>query len=43
MLEAVNHHTINASNAKVMAALIPSEQRQTVLLDGEPLEGVDKF
>ncbi len=25
-----------------MLALIPGEQRQTVLLDGEPLEDVDK-
>ncbi len=32
MLEAVNHHA-----AKVMSALIPGEQRQTVLLDGEQL------
>ncbi len=29
--------------AKVMSALIPGEQRQTVLLQGEPLEDVDKF
>ncbi len=27
----------------VMPALIPGEQRQAVLLDGEPLEDVDKF
>ncbi len=26
-----------------MSALIPGEQRQAVLLDGEPLEDVDKF
>ncbi len=26
-----------------MSSLIPGEQRQVVLLDGEPLEGVDKF
>ncbi len=34
---------INASKTKVMSALIPGEQRQAVLLDGEPLEDVDKF
>ncbi len=27
----------------VMSALISGEQRQVVLLDGEPLEGIDKF
>ncbi len=49
LLEAVNHHTaaagmrINALKTKVMSALIPGEQRQAVLLDGEPLEDVDKF
>ncbi len=32
-----------ASNTKVMSALIPYEQRQAVLLDGEPLEDVDKL
>ncbi len=32
-----------ASKTKVMSALIPGEQRQAVLLDGEPLEDVDKF
>ncbi len=26
-----------------MSALIPGEQHQAVLLDGEPLEDVDKF
>ncbi len=47
--EAVNRHAasvgmcINASKTKVMSALIPGEQRQAVLLDGEPLEDVDKF
>ncbi len=35
--------SINASKTKVMLALIPGEQRQAVLLDGEPLEDVDKF
>ncbi len=41
LLEAVNRHAaavsmrINASKAKMMSALIPSEQRQAVLLDGE--------
>ncbi len=34
---------INASKTKVMSALIPGEQRQTALRDGEPLEDVDKF
>ncbi len=34
---------INASKTKVMSALIPGEQRQAVLLDGEPYEDVDKF
>ncbi len=34
---------INASKTKVMSALIPGEQRQAVLFDGEPLEDVDKF
>ncbi len=34
---------INASKTKVMSALIPGEQRQAVLLDGEPSEDVDKF
>ncbi len=34
---------INASTIKVMSALIPGEQRQAVLLDGEPLKGVDKL
>ncbi len=28
---------------KVMSALVPDEQRQAVLLDGEPLEDVEKF
>ncbi len=46
-LAAVNHHAvgmrINASKTKAMSALIPGEQRQAVLLNGEPLEGVDKF
>ncbi len=48
LLEAVNRHAavgmhINASKTKVMSALIPGEQRQAVLLDGEPLEDIDKF
>ncbi len=48
-LEAVNRRAaavgmrINASKIKVMSALIPGEQRQAVLLVGEPLENVDKF
>ncbi len=28
---------------KMMSALIPGEQRHAVLLDGDPLEDVDKF
>ncbi len=49
LLEAVNRHAaavgmrINASKTKVMSALIPSEQRQAVLLDDEHLEDVGKF
>ncbi len=49
LFKAVNRHAaavgmrINASKTKVMSALIPGEQRQAVLLDGEPLEDVDKF
>ncbi len=49
LLEAANRHAaavgmrINASKAKVMSALIPGEQRQAVLLDGEPLEDFYKF
>ncbi len=49
LLEAVNRHAaaismrINASKTKVMSVLIPGEQRQAVLLDGEPLEDVEKF
>ncbi len=42
LLEAVGMG-ITASKTKVMSALIPGEQRQAVLLDGEPLEDVDKF
>ncbi len=47
--EAVNCHAaangmrIKASKTKVMSALIPGEQRQAVLLEGEPLEDVNKF
>ncbi len=49
LLESVNHHAaavgmrINASMTKVMSALIPGEQRQAVLLDGEPLDDVERF
>ncbi len=49
LTEAVNRHAtavgmrINAAKTKVMSALIPGEQRQAVLFDGEPLEDVDKF
>ncbi len=48
-IKAVNRHAaavgmrINASKTKVMSALIPGEQHQTVLLDGEALEDVDKL
>ncbi len=34
---------INASKIKVISVLIPSEQRQTILLDAEPLEDFDKL
>ncbi len=34
---------INASKTNVMPALIPCEQRQAVLLVGEPLEDVEKY
>ncbi len=34
---------INASKTKALSAFIPSEQRQAVLLHGEPLKEVDKF
>ncbi len=49
LLEAVNHHAaavgmrINASKTKMMSALIRGEQRHAVLLDGGPLEDVEKF
>ncbi len=49
LLETVNRHAaaiclcITAPKTKVMSALIPGEQHQAVLLDGEPLEDVDKF
>ncbi len=49
LLEAVNRHAaavgmrIKASKTKMMSARIPGEQHQAVLLDGEPLEDVDKF
>ncbi len=44
LIDAVNRHAaavgmrINASKTKVMSALVPDEQRQAILLDGEPLE-----
>ncbi len=47
--EAVNSHATavsmrtNGSKTKVMSTLIPGEQRKAVLLNGEPLEDVDKF
>ncbi len=34
---------INASKTKVMSAHVPDEQRKAFLLDGEPLEDVEKF
>ncbi len=34
---------INASITKVVSALIPNEQRLAVLVNGEPLEEVDRF
>ncbi len=49
LLEAVNRHLaaegmrINVSKSTVMSPLIPGEQRQAVLLDGEHLEDVGKF
>ncbi len=48
-IEAVNYHAkavsmhINASEIKGMSALNPTDQRQAIFLDGEPLEDVDKF
>ncbi len=48
MLGAVSCHAaavgmrINSSKTKVMSTLVPGEQLQAVLLDGEPLEDVDK-
>ncbi len=41
LIEAFNRHA--TSKTRVMSALITGEQRQAVLLDGEPLEDVDKF
>ncbi len=49
LLDAVKRHAaavgmrFNASKTKVMSALVPDEWRQAVLLDGEPLEDVEKF
>ncbi len=49
LLEAGNRHAatagmrINASKTKVMSTFISGEQRQAVLLDGEPLEDAGKF
>ncbi len=46
LIGPVNRHVtvvgmhINASKAEVMAAVTPDEQRQAVLLDGEPLVDV---
>ncbi len=39
LLETGNRHTIAVENQ----ALIPVEQCQTILLDGEPFEDGDKF
>ncbi len=35
--------SINASKTKMMSALIPGEQCQAILRDGEALDEVDKF
>ncbi len=49
LFEAVNRHAavfgmhINALKIKVMSALLPDEQRQAILHDGEPLADVGKF
>ncbi len=49
LFEAVNYQTtavgmrINVSKAKVASALLPCEQCQNVLLDGEALENAGKF
>ncbi len=48
LLEVVNHHAaevgmqIYLSMVEVMPAHIPDEQRQTALLDDEPLKDFDK-
>ncbi len=48
LLEAVDRQAdivgmrINASKTKVMSALIPGEQRQAVLFDGQPVGDVEK-
>ncbi len=49
LFAALIHHAaavgmrIRASKTKLLSALIPGEQRQADLRDGEPLEDVDKF
>ncbi len=49
LLGAVNRHATavgmrtSASKTMVFSAHVPNEQRQAVLLDGEPLEDVNKF
>ncbi len=49
LTEVVNRHAsavgmcINALKTEVVSVLIPGEQRQAVLRDGEPFEDVDKF
>ncbi len=49
LFESVNRHAAangmrsKASKTKVMSALIPGEQRQAVLLVGEPLQDVNEF
>ncbi len=49
MLEAANRHAaavgmrINASKSKVVSTLVPGEHGQAVILDGEQLEGIEKF
>ncbi len=49
LLEVVNRHAaaigmrINVSKIKMMSALIPGEQRQAILLEGELSEDVAEF
>ncbi len=49
LFEAVNHHAkaagmrIDVSKTKKMSALVPCEQHQAVLPDGEPSKDVEKY